>query len=115
MSAARFFPYAASLLLDFAYAIIAVCALSRNTWASPLRTLACLLLCVLLVASTWWHPALMRDRSRRICALRHRLPGSLIVGGRLGRSDSHGGRVRRCGPRLGAARPAGFPRARQPS
>ena len=48
MSAARFFPYAASLLLDFAYAIIAVCALSRNTWASPLRTLACLLLCVLL-------------------------------------------------------------------
>ena len=50
MSAARFFPYAASLLLDFAYAIIAVCALSRNTWASPLRTLACLLLCVLLLS-----------------------------------------------------------------
>jgi len=58
VSAARFFPYAASLLLDFAYAIIAVCALSRNTWASPLRTLACLLLCVLLVASTWWQSRL---------------------------------------------------------
>ena len=58
MSAARFFPYAASLLLDFAYAIIAVCALSRNTWARPLRTLACLLLCVLLVASTWWQSRL---------------------------------------------------------
>ena len=58
MSAARFLPYAASLLLDFAYAIIAVCALSRNTWASPLRTLACLLLCVLLVASTWWQSRL---------------------------------------------------------
>ena len=62
MSAARFFPYAASLLLDFAYAIIAVCALSRNTWASPLRTLACLLLCVLLVASTWFSH---RGRSSR--------------------------------------------------
>ena len=58
MSAARFLPYAVSLLLDLAYAIIAVCALSRDTWASPLRTLACLLLCILLMVSTWWQSRL---------------------------------------------------------
>ena len=57
MIAARFLPYAVSLLLDLAYAIIAVCALSRDTWASPLRTLACLLLCILLMVSTWWQSA----------------------------------------------------------
>ena len=123
MIAARFLPYAVSLLLDLAYAIIAVCALSRDTWASPLRTLACLLLCILLMVSTWWQSRLEAPSGaiQRSCVIAAAGSALCVIGSLILSSwavisaDSYGGRVHRCGPRLGAARPTGFTRARQPS